>query len=527
MFEFLRPKKQKTTVPPAESATFTVKSIPVSAEEVPDSVTVTATTEPETDEAAVIPAESADVRTFTSEMFGELRTVMQDGEPWFVAADVCRALEISNNRDALSRLDADEKGVASTDTPGGRQEMAIVSEAGLYSLVLGSRKPEAKQFKRWITHEVIPSIRQHGVYATPQTAERLLNDPDFAIKLFQQIKDERDKSARLESENHELVVENGQLVWKNKELTTRAEQAEELARKNEAKAVFADSFIANAENVNFQDMARLIQNRGGNVTQTQLIAYLKSRGMITKDRLPTEQEMRCERRKFVIEEGVGKNGYHYRQTKITPYGQAWLYRIFCGETYRAETAPKKKAPTEDKRPDLMRNAREQRVRECTADVKTILESAEAGEKKKMTSAEIRDEWIGTLGKYVPGIIAQGLRLNNVRFSNVVKDGKKERKYHFPVRKAETAETPAEEKTVEITASHTDAERKEICYNVVKMLLRENADSEPYWQYITLEAFKDNHPRLSPFTETEIYMALLKMDQRSRNIMGTLTFRLPV
>jgi anti-repressor protein len=106
----------------------------------------------------------------------EIRTVVRDGEPWFVAADVCAVLEIRNNRDALAGLDDDEKGVATTDTPGGSQQVAVINEPGLYSLILRSRKPEAKAFKRWITHEVLPAIRKTGRYevaaaapAIPQT----------------------------------------------------------------------------------------------------------------------------------------------------------------------------------------------------------------------------------------------------------------------------------------------------------------------------------------------------------------------
>ena len=94
----------------------------------------------------------------------EVRVVMVGGEPWWVAKDVCDVLEIKNNRDALSRLDEDEKGVVLTDTPGGEQKMSIVNEPGLYTLILASRKKEAKAFKRWITHEVIPSIRKTGQY---------------------------------------------------------------------------------------------------------------------------------------------------------------------------------------------------------------------------------------------------------------------------------------------------------------------------------------------------------------------------
>lgn len=93
------------------------------------------------------------------------------GEPWFVAADVLSTLAL--DRKALERLDADEKGVSSIHTPGGEQEMTIVNEPGLYSLVLGSRKPEAKRFKRWVTHEVLPSIRKTGAYALPNTVAAL------------------------------------------------------------------------------------------------------------------------------------------------------------------------------------------------------------------------------------------------------------------------------------------------------------------------------------------------------------------
>ena len=108
---------------------------------------------------------------------------MKDGEPWFVAADVCRALKINNSHDAIKRLDDDEKNtVALTDGNRGNPNKTIINEPGLYTLVLGSRKPEAKAFKRWITHEVIPSIRKHGAYMTPETVEEVLMNPDTPIE---------------------------------------------------------------------------------------------------------------------------------------------------------------------------------------------------------------------------------------------------------------------------------------------------------------------------------------------------------
>lgn len=96
-----------------------------------------------------------------------------DGEPRFVAADICEALTIGNSRMALERLDDDEKGVSSIDTLGGAQDMSVVNESGLYTLILGSRKPEAKRFKRWVTHEVLPSIRKTGSYSVTSQASTL------------------------------------------------------------------------------------------------------------------------------------------------------------------------------------------------------------------------------------------------------------------------------------------------------------------------------------------------------------------
>lgn len=101
----------------------------------------------------------------------EVRVVTRDNAPWFVLADVCRVLEIGNSRDAASRLDDDEKGVAITDTPGGAQGMAVINESGLYSLTLTSRKPAAKAFKKWVTAEVLPAIRRDGGYMVAQPDE--------------------------------------------------------------------------------------------------------------------------------------------------------------------------------------------------------------------------------------------------------------------------------------------------------------------------------------------------------------------
>lgn len=110
---------------------------------------------------------------FSNPEFGQVRAAIIGGEPWFVATDVCQCLDIGNSRQALSRLDDDEKGVISNDTHGGRQDVSAVNEPGLYKLVLSSRKPDAEVFKRWVTHDVIPSIRKTGGYMTSAATEQL------------------------------------------------------------------------------------------------------------------------------------------------------------------------------------------------------------------------------------------------------------------------------------------------------------------------------------------------------------------
>lgn len=116
------------------------------------------------------------LQIFNNDRFGQVRIVPVDGELMFVAKDVCDCLEITKHRDAISRLDSDERGSVKLDTPGGKQDIAAINEYGLYNLVLSSRKPEAKEFKRWITHDVIPAIRKTGSYsmAIPQTLPEAL-----------------------------------------------------------------------------------------------------------------------------------------------------------------------------------------------------------------------------------------------------------------------------------------------------------------------------------------------------------------
>ena len=110
-----------------------------------------------------------ELQIFKNDEFGEIRTVEISGEPWFVGKDVAEVLGYSNPRDALSKhVDSEDKGVAKCDTLGGSQELTIINESGLYSLILSSKLPNAKAFKKWVTSEVLPSIRKHGGYISGQ-----------------------------------------------------------------------------------------------------------------------------------------------------------------------------------------------------------------------------------------------------------------------------------------------------------------------------------------------------------------------
>ena len=143
-----------------------------------------------------------ELQIFNNEQFGEIRAVELNGEPWFVGKDVALALGYEKPTDAVRKhVDAEDRGISKMETPSGKQDMTIINESGLYSLALSSKLPNAKKFKRWITTEVIPSIRKHGAYMTPDTMQRFIADPDFAIGLLTALKDEQEKSRALEAEN--------------------------------------------------------------------------------------------------------------------------------------------------------------------------------------------------------------------------------------------------------------------------------------------------------------------------------------
>lgn len=145
--------------------------------------------------------ENKQLQVFKNPEFGEIRVVEKDGEPWFVAVDVCDILGLSNPTIAVSRLDKDERAKFNLGRQG---DSTIVNEPGLYTLILGSRKPEAKAFKRWITHDIIPAIRKYGAYMTPEKLEEAICNPDTIIEICMQLKLEQERRKQVEAENRQI-----------------------------------------------------------------------------------------------------------------------------------------------------------------------------------------------------------------------------------------------------------------------------------------------------------------------------------
>lgn len=130
----------------------------------------------------------------------EVRSVVVENEAWFVAKDICDILELSDTNMVLSKLDDDEKLTQKIFGSGQNRNMWLINESGLYTLILRSNKPEAKSFRKWVTNEVLPSIRKHGAYMTPTTIDDMINNPDMAIQLLTTLKKEREEKERIKLE---------------------------------------------------------------------------------------------------------------------------------------------------------------------------------------------------------------------------------------------------------------------------------------------------------------------------------------
>ncbi|MEM5767717.1 MAG: phage antirepressor KilAC domain-containing protein [Bacillota bacterium] len=238
-----------------------------------------------------------------------VRTLQKDGQPWWVLKDVCEVLEIGNSRDVTARLDEDEKGVGSIDTLGGRQNMTVISESGLYNVILLSRKPEAKQFKRWVTHEVLPQIRQHGAYLTTDKLEELMNDPDAWIQLLTTLKQERQEKAQLQLQ----VV------------------------KDKPKVVFADAVAVSDGTILIGELAKILKGNGIDIGQNRLFERLRQDGFLIKRQgtdynAPTQRAM--ELGLFRVKEtAITHSDGHVtisKTTKVTGRGQQYFVNYFLG-----------------------------------------------------------------------------------------------------------------------------------------------------------------------------------------------------
>ena len=145
------------------------------------------------------------LQVFTKDEFGTIRTVQMNGEIYFVGKDVATALGYTNPQKAVrDHVVEEDRGMNEMDTPSGRQNLVIVNESGLYALIFGSKLESAKQFKHWVTSEVLPSIRKHGIYATDNVIDSILNNPDFGIELLTKLKEER--AARIEAERKNAIL---------------------------------------------------------------------------------------------------------------------------------------------------------------------------------------------------------------------------------------------------------------------------------------------------------------------------------
>lgn len=199
----------------------------------------------------------------------QVRTVLVDEQPMFVGKDVAEVLGYKRTADAIrEHVDDDDKGVSNLPTPGGMQQTTIINESGLYSLVLSSKLPSAKEFKRWVTHEVLPTIRKHGAYMTPETIEETLTNPDFIIGLATQLKDEQARTAALTADNEVM----------------------------KPKALFADAVSTSHTTILVGELAKLLRQNGVDIGQNRLFQTLRDQGFLisrkgTDWNMPTQRSM--------------------------------------------------------------------------------------------------------------------------------------------------------------------------------------------------------------------------------------------
>ena len=255
---------------------------------------------------------------FNNPDFGIIRALEIDGEPYFVGKDVAVALEYDNPNKAV-QMHVDDEDKKTIDFKGFSQNgntsnlwsgndfsnKTVITESGVYSLIFESRLPKARQFKRWITHDVIPSIRKHGAYATPATIENIINNPDFGIKLLQSLKEEQEKNRKLEEDNSRM----------------------------RPKEVFADAVTASESSILVRDFAKILKQNGIDIGEKRLYKWLRENGYVIKNSTePTQRAMELglfERIERTIQRG-DKPPITTSTTKITGKGQVYFTNKFMG-----------------------------------------------------------------------------------------------------------------------------------------------------------------------------------------------------
>lgn len=229
-----------------------------------------------------------------------VRTVLVNDEPWFVGKDVADILGYSNSRKALrDHVDDEDKGVTKSDTLGGNQNITIINESGLYSLILKSKKPQAKPFKRWVTQEVLPTIRKHGAYMTDKKAQDVISGNGLADLLLQagnQIK--------------QLELEKSQM---------------------KPKALFADSVSASESTILIRDLAKIIKQNGVDIGEKRLFTWLRDNGYLVKKigsdyNSPTQRSMNLGILEFTESTYVNNSGKVIvtKTSKVTGKGQIYF-----------------------------------------------------------------------------------------------------------------------------------------------------------------------------------------------------------
>ena len=247
---------------------------------------------------------------FNHEEFGNVRGTLIDDEPWLVGKDVAKSLGYKDTADAIQRhVDRDDKKMSkvgeSPTLESSPYGVMIINESGVYSLIFGSKLESAKRFKHWVTSEVLPSIRKHGAYATDATIDNIISDPDFGIRLLQELKDERIRT---------------------QEALAAKEAAEETIKKNQPLIDFATQVSNSKKTIDMKEMASLLCDNGSDIGRTRLFEFLKWKGIFLKTK-PIPYQSYITKNYFKVKEVPTWNGGLTLKTYVTGTGQQLIYDL--------------------------------------------------------------------------------------------------------------------------------------------------------------------------------------------------------